>query len=197
MSVSKKTNNMCPNATNSTTTVTAVTTNNKNNNNNNNELQKLESSYATALLRSLKYGGIKFLRYTTIDCCNNLRCKVVPIDHLLRSSSVSLTNQVSIAKVCYGGLPYYGDVMIDNETNINAQHVLSIKPDMNTLQVLPYANKTAMVLGTIHDTTSNAKPSSTLCTRSILQSVIDDAANLYNIEFVSTLTSLYTEMCCH
>ena len=161
---------------------------------------KLETSlYAIALLKSLKYNGnIKFLRYLTIDICNNIRCKVIPIDHLLRKASntttdddedndeptiFSLNCQVSIATICYGGLPYYADSMVQG-TNITASNVVIIKPDISTLQVcLPYVKHSACVIGTLHDQYTNVP--SPLCTRTILQNVMNDAAKHCNIEFVS------------
>ena len=175
---------------------------NDNEMNSNGKSSKVDETmlYAIALLKSLKYnGGIKFLRYLTIDVCNNIRCKVIPIDHLLQkaseciddeedsdsSNNFSLNYQVSIATICYGGLPYYADSMITG-TNITASNVVIIKPDISTLQVnLPYVKHTACVLGTIHDQYSNTNVPSPLCTRTILQNVINDAKRNHNIEFVS------------
>ena len=70
----------------------ATTTTNHNN-------QDESSAYATALLRSLQFSGVKFLRYATLDASNNLRVKVKLVDQLLKQPNVSLNYQVSIAEV--------------------------------------------------------------------------------------------------
>jgi hypothetical protein len=104
--------------------------------------QTQDSAYATALLRSLQFSGVQFLRYFTVDVCNNVRCKVKPVDHLLKAGNgvVTLENQVSIASVCYAGLPFYADSMIAG-TGMDARNVLTIQPDLNSFRILPYAKR--------------------------------------------------------
>jgi glutamine synthetase len=143
-----------------------------------------KSAYSTALLRSLQFSGVKFLRYFTIDLCNNIRCKVKPIDHLLRAGDVSLEHQVSIAEVCYGGLPFYADLMIEG-TGMTARNVLRIEPDLSSFRNLPYAKKSAVVMGNLIDQYSNEP--SPLCTRSLLRKVIQEAKEKHNIAFVSIM----------
>ena len=143
-----------------------------------------EAAYSTALLRSLQHGGVKFLRYIAVDVCNNIRCKAIPIDHLLRNrgEAVTLDCQVSVAEVCCGGLPFYADYIIGG-TGLDARNVLIIKPDLFTLRVLPYAPKTACVLGTLcNQFTGELSP---ICTRGLLARVIQNAAEQHDIAFVS------------
>jgi glutamine synthetase len=139
-----------------------------------------ESAYATALLRSLEFQGVQFLRFVTVDACNNIRCKVRPIAHLLKQKT--LENQVSVAAVCYAGLPYYADLMIAG-TGMDARNVLILQPDLNSFRNLPYAPKTAMVMANVKDQYTNEP--SPLCPRSLLQTVLQTAAEKYNIGFVS------------
>jgi glutamine synthetase len=163
-------------------------------NNQNQQEQELlaSSAYATALLRSLHFSGVKFLRFYTVDVCNNVRCKVKPVDHLLLKNNnnnnnnnnnvLSLDHQVSVAEVCYAGLPYYADYMIDG-TGMNAKNVLMIQPDLNSFRILPYSPKSAIVMGNLYDQYTNE--SSPLCTRSLLGKVVQDAIEKHNITFVS------------
>ena len=144
-----------------------------------------ESAYTVALLRSLRYSGVKFLRYFTVDVNNNIRCKVKPVDHLSRKNGTNSTldSQVSIAEVCYGGLPYYADFMIEG-TGLDARNVLKIQPDMKSFRMLPYAPKSALVMGNLLDQYSDDP--SPLCTRSLLKKVVQKAAEKHNIAFVSS-----------
>ena len=157
------------------------------------ELLLVSSAYTTALLRSLHFSGVKFLRFFTVDVCNNVRCKVKPVDHLLlkkknnnNNNNVavvsSLDYQVSVAEVCYAGLPYYSDHIIDG-TGMNAKNVLVIQPDLTSFRILPYAPKSAIVMGNLYDQYTN-KPSP-FCTRSLLGKVVYDAVEEHNITFVS------------
>ena len=145
------------------------------------------SAYTTALLRSLKFAGVQFLRYYTVDACNNIRAKAKPIDRLLRDNE-SLDNQVSIAEVCYAGLPHYADFMIDG-TGMNAKNVLIVQPDLNSFRILPYAKKSAVVFGNSIDQFTNEP--SPLCTRSVLGRVVEEAKEKHNVVFVSGIILHY------
>jgi glutamine synthetase len=148
----------------------------------NDHFEAEKAAYTTALLRSLHFSGVKFLRYMTVDICNNIRAKVKPVDYLLSSSpSVTLEAQVSVAEVCYGGLPYYGDNMIEG-TGITAQNVLSINPDLASFRNLPYATKSAVVMGNLLDQYTNE--ASPFCCRSLLTKFLLDTAEKDNIAFV-------------
>lgn len=140
-----------------------------------------ESGFTVALLRSLQFSGVKFLRYFVIDAFGNTRCKVRPIDDLLRQGhGVSLRHQASIAAVCFAGLPFYADVMVHG-SGMDAKNVLTIEPDMNSLRILPYAPKSAIVIGDALDQYTNA--ASPLCTRSVLKRVIREAEEKHNVSF--------------
>jgi glutamine synthetase len=148
-----------------------------------------ESAYATALLRSLHFSGVQFLRYFTVDVNNNVRCKVKPVDHLLKNANATTTtldSQASVAEVCFAGLPYYSDFMIDG-TGMNARNVLKIQPDLGSFRILPYAPKSALVMGNLLDQYSDEP--SPLCTRGLLSRVVQEAAEKHNIAFVSSMTS--------
>lgn len=166
--------------------------NNQNQQEQEQELLLVSSAYTTALLRSLHFSGVKFLRFFTVDVCNNVRCKVKPVDHLLLKKNnqnnnnmavaSSLDYQVSVAEVCYAGLPYYSDHIIDG-TGMNAKNVLVIQPDLNSFRILPYAPKSAIVMGNLYDQYTNEP--SPFCTRSLLGKVVYDAVEEHNITFVS------------
>lgn len=145
-----------------------------------------------ALLRSLQFNGVKFLRFASLDATGNIRAKVRPIDSLLKQHSSSLNDQTSIATVCFAGLPYYADMMIPG-TGLDAKDVCKIKPDLNSFRILPYAPKTAMVMGYIMNQYSNE--SSEFCCRAILQRVIQEAADKYNIAFVGQPSARIGEKC--
>ena len=155
-----------------------------------------EAAYSTALIRSLQHGGVKFLRYLTVDVCNNLRCKAIPIDYLLRNDGIiaSLNCLVSVATVCYAGLPFYADSIVQ-DSGMDARNQITIKPDLFTLRVLPYAPKTAMVLGTLHDQYSNEL--SPVCTRGLLKKIVKDAAEKQNIAFVRKEAGIVIFRECH
>jgi len=133
---------------------------NSSNNQNDKDLDAT-SAYATALLRSLHFSGIQFLRYCTVDAFNNIRCKVKPVEHLLlqqrdtsarqrndgstRTSS-GLEGRVAIAEICCAGLPYYADTAIDG-TGMTAANGLTLRPDLHSFRILPYSPKSAVVMG--------------------------------------------------
>ena len=157
----------------------------------------------TALLRTLQLAGVKFLRYMTVDVCNSIRCKAVPLDHLLLQYSSRRhggqqdrhpvhSAAVSLAQVCMAGLPAFGDLVLADATGLNAQDVLAVHADWSTLRILPYAPKSAVVFGTLHhppkplalrrpDDDGRLSP---LCTRGLLQRVVETAQLDYGIGFV-------------
>jgi ureidoacrylate peracid hydrolase len=155
-----------------------------------------EETATTALLCALQFAGVKFLRYMTIDAFNSVRCKAVPLHHL--SKSGRLSSQVSIAQVCFAGLPTYGDAVLEG-TGLDARRVLRVQPDLSTLRILPYAPSSAVVLGTAWDSQNMISP---LCTRGLLSRVVKTAEN-HGIEFVSkgccacdVSTNCANMMCC-
>ena len=140
--------------------------------------EQLTDDVNTALLRALKAAGVEFVRYITVDSSNNIRCKAVPLKRLRRSNK--LHYQVSIAEACFGGLPSYGDAVIPGST-VDASRVLIVQPDISTIRVLPYADKTAMVLGSLYDPSDHTV--SPLCSRGLLARVLDTAATHHGIAF--------------
>ena len=126
-----------------------------------------------SVFRMLQNAQVKFLRFANVDVVNNIRAKAIPIKRLMNQNVLnSLDHQVSIAKVCVAGLPSYADAMV-NETRIDAADVLMIKPDFNSLRILPYTQSSAMVLGYMHDQRTNKL--SPLCTRGLLSRVLETA----------------------
>lgn len=137
------------------------------------------STTITALLRALKAAGVEFLRYTTLDTGNSIRCKSVPLSSFDKNCS-SLDNKVSIAEVCFAGLPRYADTVVSS-TNLSAARVLVLKPDLDTLRMLPYAPKSAIVLSTAHDQlTGRLSP---LCTRGLLVRLMETARQDFGLRF--------------
>jgi len=167
------------------TTKLATSGSNNNHNNNNNNVQEDESSAcATALLRSLHFSGVRFLRYFTVDAFNNVRCKAKPVENLL-SQKHGLEDGVSIAEICYAGLPRYADMAV-SQTGLTAAKSLVVRPDLSTLRILPYAPSSAMVLGWSVDPFAN-NDDSPYCTRSLLRRVVRAAKRDHNVAFVSVI----------
>jgi glutamine synthetase/nicotinamidase-related amidase len=144
-----------------------------------------------AIVRSLRAAGVKFIRYAIVDAYNTVRCKAVPLprasDRLLSdrvggrdSYSGPLDDPVSIAEVCFAGLPRHADVPVSS-ANLSARNVLTLRPDLSSLRVLPYAPRTAMVMCTAHD--QSTMEVSRLCTRGLLERVLSEAREGMGIEF--------------
>ena len=127
-----------------------------------------------SMLTALKFGGIKFIRFMAVDAYNSIRCKVIPLDQCEAGTTVA------IAKVCFAGLPPFGDVVLP-DTGLDAKGVLIVSPDYGTLRILPYANKTAVVFGTAHDVPS--RQLSNICTRGLLSRVLETAKTNHGITF--------------
>jgi len=162
-----------------------------------NDNDRQAEGMAEALLHALQTAGVQFLRYAATDVNNCIRTKAVPIDRILRhyNSNISgvdgnassgdnnyhliaLSNKVSLAKVCIAGLPTYADVVLPS-TKIDSKDVLYVRPDWRTLRVLPYAPRSAMVMGTLHeqmtDGSSGTGQLSEFCTRGMLLRLLDSA----------------------
>ena len=146
-----------------------------------------------AILRSLRAAGVQFIRYAIVDAYNTIRCKTVPLDRAIAqlpsrtqkystgtSNDGPLDAPVSIAEVCFAGLPTHADVPVP-AANLSACNVLTLKPDLSSLRVLPYAPRTAMVMCTAHNQRTNEL--SPLCTRGLLERVLHEARVGMGIEF--------------
>ena len=146
--------------------------------------RNFEQGSQAAIIRSLRAAGVKFIRFASVDAYNTIRCKTVPIAQLsnqrrTKSASSPLSNPVSIAEICFAGLPASADVPA--APNLSARNVLTLQPDFSSLRVLPYANKTAMVMCTAHN--QQSQELSPLCTRGLLQRVLHAAKEDLGIEF--------------
>lgn len=155
-------------------------------------LRDNEQGCQAAILRSLRAAGVKFLRYTIVDASNTIRCKTVPLAHTMAllpsrtqrnfkvSSNAPLDNPVSIAEICFAGMPTYTDVPVP-ASNLSARNVLTLQPDFSSLRILPYAPSTAMVMCTAHNQqTTELSP---LCTRGLLERVLHEAREGMGVEF--------------
>ena len=142
------------------------------------------TAHTKALLRTLSFAKVKFLRYAGLDLYNSLRCKAVPIDRLKKNnddtSEISLDYQVAFAKVVFGGLPTFGDVL-QPSTGLDASCSVILQPDIGTLRILPFAPSSAIVFGYLMDQQTGQL--SDLCCRGLLRSFVDRVAEQYSIGF--------------
>ena len=146
----------------------------------------------SAIIRSLRGAGVKFLRFAIVDAFNTIRCKTVPISHLMtklpgrtqRNSAVTpnrpLDNPTYQAEICFAGLPTHADVAVP-ASNLTARNVLTLQPDLTSLRILPYAPLTAMVMCTGHN--QQTKELSPLCNRGLLERVLQEARDGIGVEF--------------
>lgn len=146
--------------------------------------RNLNQGSQAAIIRSLHAAGVKFIRFATVDAYNTIRCKTVPLAQLSSQrrtiqASHPLSNPVSIAEICFAGLPSSADVPA--APNLSSRNVLTLQPDFSSLRILPYASKTAMVMCTAHD--QQSQDLSPLCTRGLLQRVLHSAKEDLGIEF--------------
>jgi glutamine synthetase len=130
---------------------------------------------STALLRSLSFAKVKFLRYFTLDIGGNVRCKVIPIAFLRKCPS-RLLEGVAIVKVSIGGMPSYADLILP-ESGLTAAGTLMLRPDLETLRVLPYSPDSAIVLGLLHEDDATCN----VCCRSFLQRTVRDLLDKHNL----------------
>ena len=135
-------------------------------------------AYSQALLRTLSYANVKFVRFLAFDLYNSPRCKALPVSYLQKSATVD--THVASAKCVFGGLPSFADTIVD-DSGLTAQDTIVFRPDLSTLHILPYSPSSAVVLGTLHDQKTGLL--SDLCTRGLLQQVVQRAAEEHNIAF--------------
>jgi glutamine synthetase len=136
-------------------------------------------AYSQALLRTLTYANVKFVRYLAIDLYNTPRCKALPVSFLQKSASID--THVAYAKCVFGGLPSFADVMVEGSGLDTQDHTIVFQPDISTLRILPYSPTSAMVLGILSDQKTGLL--SDLCTRGLLQEVVRRAAEEHKIAF--------------
>lgn len=135
-----------------------------------------------SLLRTLQLFGVKFIRVSSVDLCNSVRCKAIPIKYILSKPNPEkeFPKLVSLAEVVMGGLPSYADALVPG-SGLDGSRVLYLQPDLSTLRVLPYAPSHAWVFGSAQDLiTGHVSP---YCTRSLLARVKHMAAQDFGLEF--------------
>lgn len=145
-------------------------------------LPSIHNGAISALLSTLELLGVKFLRIGTLDFCNSIRCKAIPLSssfHNEERGEDHMDELVSIAECCFAGLPNYADVIIP-KTNLSARRVLYIQPDFTSLKVLPYAKTHAMIFGFAKTPSNEASP---YCTRSLLSKVLYWAKEEFGLSF--------------
>ena len=153
----------------------------KNNGSNTSNTNMQESAYSTALLRSLQFSGVQFVRFLTVDACNQVRAKDKPVKYLLGNGhNATFQYKGSMPPIVVAGAPFHADIMVEG-SGVEAKNLVAFHPDMNTFRVLPYAPKTAVVLGTFTDQYTDEP--SPLCSRTVLQNVVQKAAQEHNISF--------------
>jgi glutamine synthetase len=135
-------------------------------------------AYSQALIRTLAYANVKFVRYLAIDLYNTPRCKALLVSQLQKCAAVD--NHVAIAKCVFGGLPSFADTLVDG-SGLDASETVVFQPDLSTLRILPYSPSSAVVLGTLHD--QKTRLLSSLCSRGLLQGIVRRAANDHKIAF--------------
>lgn len=135
------------------------------------------SGAVMALLNTLNYMEVKFIRFAALDISNSIRTKVIPVKRLL---SEGLEGQVLIAKVSIAGSPAFADQVIP-ETGIDAKDSLVLKPELGSFRILPYSSSSGMMFGTMHDQRTGQL--SEFCTRGILHRVLETAKSRYGIGF--------------
>jgi glutamine synthetase len=165
---------------------------------------------AVGLFRTLQSTGIQFIRYFSVDICNTPRCKVVPIKFLVEqhqqqqlnrnntnNKSLLLEPAVAISQVCFGGMPPYDDVIV-NETGYTAQYSLPLQPDLSTIRILPYITRDTKPLGPLSTsglTTRDGTPTTAIVMCNLLQPINISISNS-NSQAGTKSVPQYSELCC-
>lgn len=118
---------------------------------------------ALAILKSLRCSGMKFLRYLSVDTTTTIQNYIIPIDVLLQSGSL---------------------VHPINDFN------LVFIPDPASLQFLPYISKTAMMFGNVYSSENDSSNHAPQCSRSLLESIVQQALDQHDVAFVSSDLSI-------
>lgn len=135
-----------------------------------------KKAYSQALLRTLTFAKVDLVRYLMVDICNTVRCRAVPTNYLKKQETVD--KKICFAKVVAGGLPPSADHMVEG-TGLDACDTVVLDPDLSTLRVLPYATKSALMLGNLMDQRTGML--SDLCCRGLLERVVQEAAQAHGI----------------
>ncbi|CAG8741363.1 14342_t:CDS:2, partial [Gigaspora rosea] len=139
----------------------------------------------------LKKMGVKFVRIGFMECSNQYRFHIVPIDrfqnHIIKNGLRNMRANTAF--------PYYGDVLPEN-VGVNETGELLLKPDLSTLIHLPYNPKHANVqvffenkltpVDTQFGKIDNSPNSLVfpLCPRTCLKNIIESARKDLGITFL-------------
>lgn len=123
-----------------------------------------------ALRTALRAGGVKFLRFTTVDSGGQIRAKMLD----LGQDAEAILSGVAMVE-CTMALPVYGDC-IPVGSGVSPAGVLMLEPDLATLQVLPWAPTQARVMG--YFCQQDDRTVSPLCPRGALRGAVASAAEL-------------------
>jgi glutamine synthetase len=120
------------------------------------------------LVKSLETAGVKFLRFAFCDNANIIRAKAIHLgilaDNLEYPISITAAQQA---------LPVMYDSVV-TDSGLGPVGEVFLKPDWDTLTILPYTPTHARVMG---DMVINGQPWS-ICPRDFLKRAIADAQNL-------------------
>ncbi|CAG8596907.1 9832_t:CDS:10 [Dentiscutata erythropus] len=139
----------------------------------------------------LKKMGVKFVRIGFMECSNQYRFHIVPIDrfqnYIINSGLTNMRANTAF--------PYYGDVLPEN-IGVNEVGELLLKPDLSTLIHLPYNPKHANVQVFFENKLTPADPqfgkidnspnslAFPLCPRTCLKNIIETARKDLGITFL-------------
>ncbi|CAG8606218.1 22588_t:CDS:10 [Dentiscutata erythropus] len=139
----------------------------------------------------LKKMGVKSIRIGFMECSNQYRFHIVPID---RFKNYVIDSGLTIARVLTA-LPYYGDVVPDN-AGVDATGEVLLRPDLSTLIHLPYNPKHANVQAFFENKFTPIDPqfgkidnspdslAFPLCPRTCLKNITDSARKDLGITFL-------------
>ncbi|CAG8711918.1 43520_t:CDS:10 [Gigaspora margarita] len=139
----------------------------------------------------LKKMGVKFVRIGFMECSNQYRFHIVPIDrfqnYIINSGLTNMRANTAF--------PYYGDVLPEN-IGVNETGELLLKPDLSTLIHLPYNPKHANVQVFFENKLTPADPQFgkidnspnslvfPLCPRTCFKNIIESACKDLGITFL-------------
>ncbi|KAF0526040.1 protein flug [Gigaspora margarita] len=139
----------------------------------------------------LKKMGVKFVRIGFMECSNQYRFHIVPIDrfqnYIINSGLTNMRANTAF--------PYYGDVLPEN-IGVNETGELLLKPDLSTLIHLPYNPKHANVQVFFENKLTPVDPQFgkidnspnslvfPLCPRTCLKNIIESACKDLGITFL-------------
>ncbi|CAG8793825.1 24200_t:CDS:2, partial [Racocetra persica] len=139
----------------------------------------------------LRKMGVKYVRICFMECSNQLRFHIVPID---RFQNYVVSHGLTILRALTS-LPYFGDVLPET-SGVTATGELLLKVDLNTLTRLSYNPKHAIVQTFFENKLTPGDPqfgkidnspdslAFPLCPRTCLKNIIDSASRDLGITFL-------------